>query len=295
MLARYFFRLTLFCAVCTGVFGGCSSTEEPAAPISVEGRQFVTRGMEIVTGLAACGSCHSLNGLAGQPLAGGRTMVDLYGEVSGSNITLSKSGLAGWSERDVLVLLRSGQRPDATYISPEVHRGYEWLSDLDIAAVVGYLRSVPPVERRIEQREITLLDRNTTGFFVANKDVTGYVPSISPSFKVEYGQYLADHVARCGSCHNTPPGLMSSERYWGGGKTVVFNGEELIAPEITNSKISGLGDWSEEDFRTYLKTGRTRDNRRVNSTFCPTDFYQRATNEDISALVAYIRTVRPEE
>lgn len=270
---------------------GCSTTEEPMSQLSVEGKQFVSRGQELVAGLAACGSCHSMGGRASEPLAGGRELVDLYGDVTGPNITLAKSGIAGWSERDVLTLLRSGKRPDGEMISPEVHRGYEWISDLDIAAIISYLRTLRPVEREIERREVSMIDRNTTGLFEVNKDVTGYVPAISPQYPVEYGQYLADHVARCGTCHNSPSGLISSEEYWAGGKTVTFGGEELTAPNISNSKVAGLGDWTEDELRVFFRSGRTRDGRRVNNTFCPVEYYQRAPDQDISALIAYIRTV----
>jgi mono/diheme cytochrome c family protein len=267
------------------------SVEEVTAPLSIRGDQYVSRGRQIVTGLGACGSCHSLSGVPGEPLSGGRVVTDLYGELESPNITLGEGGLKGWSERDVMVLMRSGKRPDGTFISPEIHRGFEWMADVDVAAVIAYLRTLPPIDREVERRHVGIVQRNTTGLFTENVEVVGYVPAIPLNYLAERGQYLADHVARCQSCHNSPDGLVSKPEYWAGGMVIQRGDAEKVAPNITTSKVSGIGDWSGADLKNFFRSGRTKDGRVVDSKFCPVNFYRFAADDEIDALVAYIRTV----
>jgi mono/diheme cytochrome c family protein len=122
-------------------------------------------------------------------------------------------------------------------------------------------------------------------------EVKGYVPAIGSQFKLEYGQYVADHVARCASCHTKPGGVIASEEYLAGGREVSFDGEYKIAPNITMSTKSGIGAWAESDVAEYLRTGKTPAGREVDGRFCPVPFYAKAPAEQIAAVVAYLRTV----
>jgi mono/diheme cytochrome c family protein len=276
-----------FLAVIT--FAGCSSDEalNPPLPVTPEA---ISRGAQLVDGLASCGFCHSLGGKSDAPLSGGRLLVDNLGEVLTPNISLAKSGIRGWKESDMIRLFREYTRPDGTEISKESHVGFEWLSDADISGITSYLRTLPSVEHEVPRREAPLLP-DPAAIFSSTRTVKGYVPAIQPKYPAAYGQYLADHVARCAACHNTPSGILSSEQYWGGGKEITLDGETKVAPNITTSKVTGIGDWSERDVKTYLTTGRIKDGRQVDTNFCPIPFYRNASDTDLNALVAYIRSV----
>jgi hypothetical protein len=218
-------------------------------------------------------------------------MRDKYGAVRGPNITLAKSGIGDWSEVALKKALRSSVRPDGAEFSAERHRGFEWLSDTDVAAITVYLRSLPAVENEVDKRSLSFLDRNTTGFFDSRVEVRGVIPAISPTFKAEFGQYLTDHVARCGSCHSKPGGIFSSEEYLAGGQEISFDGEEKLAPNITSSSSAGIGTWSEQALKDFLRSGRTPNGREVDSRFCPVQFYARAPQAQIESVVAYLRSV----
>jgi cytochrome c553 len=260
-------------------------------PPSVDLQAAAQRGHDIVTGLGACGFCHSLDGQTTSALSGGRQMRDKYGDVRGPNITLAKSGIGEWSEVALKAALRSSLRPDGSEFSAERHRGFEWLADADIAAITVYLRSLPAIENEVPQRSLSFIDRNTTGFFDSRVEVRGVIPSISPTFKAEFGQYLTDHVARCGSCHSKPGGIFSSEEYLAGGQEISFDGEEKLAPNITSSTSAGIGTWSEQALKDFLRSGRTPSGREVDSRFCPVQFYARAPQSQIESVVAYLRSV----
>jgi mono/diheme cytochrome c family protein len=249
------------------------------------------RGHDLATGFGACGFCHSINGQTTAALSGGRRMRDKYGDVYGPNITLAKSGIGEWSEADFKNALRTGVRPDGSDLSQERHRGFEWLADSDVAAITVYLRSLAASENEVASRRLSFLDRNTTGLFDTRIQVRGVIPSLSPAFKAEFGQYLTDHVARCGSCHSKPGGIFSSEEYLAGGQEISFDGEEKLAPNITSSTSAGIGSWSEQALREFLQSGRTPTGREVDGRFCPVQFYARAPQAHIEAVVAYLRSV----
>jgi len=271
---------------------GCG-TPDPFVPVLPQADlgDATSRGDHLVNGLAACGFCHSIDGRAGSALSGGRVTRDIYGEVVGPNITSAETGLANWKEPDLRKALRSNVRPDGSEISSRPHRGFGWLADSDIAAITAYLRSLPPTENKVSERRLSFIDRNTSGFFESRLEVRGYIPSISPQFRVEYGEYLVDNVARCGSCHNKPDGWFSSEGYLAGGGEVSFDGESKQAPNITMSTSAGIGSWSEEALLNYLQSGRTPAGREVDSRYCPVGFYSRAPLDHLQSVVAYLRTV----
>ena len=218
-------------------------------------------------------------------------MRDAFGEVAGPNITVSPTGIGTWSESDIRTLMRANKRPDGTYLYSWFHKGNEWMSDADLTALIAYLRSVPAVDNAVERRDIWWIERNTIGFFTAAAEVKGYVPQIAPRFRAQYGEYLTNSVAGCNRCHATPGGTFGSDDPFNGGAEVTFDGETKVAPNISQSKIAGIGNWSEADLARYLRTGMTASGREVDKRFCPIEFYQRAAPEEIDSVVTYLRSL----
>lgn len=250
------------------------------------------RGRGLVEGFAACGFCHAPRGLPATSLSGGRVLRDSYGSVRPGNITVADSGIGKWDTASVRDVFRQGTRPDKTVVAPHSHKGAEWISDKDIDAITAYLRYGPAVENRIERRTVSFWNRNIRGFWESHADVKGYVPEISRRHPVEYGKYVVEHVARCAGCHTKPSGFFSSERYLEGGKEIWIDDDFRLAPNITQSKDGGIGSWSENDLKNFFLAGRAPDGRAIDDRFCPVAFYANAPQEDIDAVVAYLRTVR---
>lgn len=291
----------------------CSSPD-PLIPFSpaLDLTSATKRGAELVNGLAACGFCHaSLDSANSQvappsdytapestaPLSGGRKIGTIYGEISASNITQSlETGIGALSNYDLRAILRSAARPDGSELNSSVHKGFEWLSDTDIFAITSYLRSLPAIENTVERYSPSIISRNTTGIFDTRIEVKGYVPAILTQFKQEYGGYLVDHVARCASCHNSPAGIFSGERYLAGGKEISLDGESRIAPALLGAANDTPEDEEQpaklilgsDGIRGYLKSGATPDGRRANTRFCPTTFYSKASELEIDAIVSYL-------
>lgn len=274
------------------VFISACSPDPSVSPPLPASADSVQRGQQIVQGIGACGFCHSIERVPGAPLSGGVVLHDQYGEVLSPNITVSSQGVGGWTESDLKSFLRTSVRPDQSIALSPFHRGIEWLSDADVGRITAYVRSLPADEREVEHRSVSIFARNTTGFFDTKPAVRGYIPEISPSFRREYGQYLVDHVARCGACHSRPGGIFSSEVYFGGGQEFQIGEDEAkVAPNISTSDISGIGGWSKDDFQEFFRSGKTPGGKQTDPRFCPVGFYAKASARDIEAMVEYLRSV----
>ncbi|NLF25119.1 MAG: cytochrome c [Deltaproteobacteria bacterium] len=260
-----------------------------------KGEQYVARGRALANGLAACGHCHGRRPEPTSVLEGGRSSYDRYGEVLAPNLTPDSSGLSAWDSSDIMTAVRSSLGREGERLSKEAHAGFEWISDEDLLSIVAYLKALPPHKNKVPRRSVSFWARNTTGFSESHDEIRGFVPTIDPSFEVEHGQYLVEHVARCGRCHNQRGGMLSSEEYLGGGETIkIREGEQTRdqeAPAINASAADGLGDWSQNDIVRYLKTGETPDGRVTDPKFCPWNFYRNADERDLKAIAVYLKSL----
>lgn len=115
------------------------------------------RGAYLVEGLAHCGECHTPRNLLfaraqGRALGGG--------EVDGWkawNITSDKeSGIGGWSDRAIADYLSTGHAVDhgtaAGSMRQAIDLSFSKLTPADIADMIAYLRTVPPVRSDLPAR-----------------------------------------------------------------------------------------------------------------------------------------------
>ncbi|UPG87360.1 cytochrome c [Luteibacter aegosomatis] len=107
------------------------------------------RGAYLVEGLAHCNECHARRNSFGAPvtdpiLAGGIIPVQNW---YAPDLSMgANGGLAGWSESDVVSLLKTGRSPQGTALGPMaevVMRSTQHLTDGDLAAMATYLKSLP--------------------------------------------------------------------------------------------------------------------------------------------------------
>lgn len=111
---------------------------------------------------------------------------------------------------------------------------------------------------------------------------------------VARGEYLTT-IMGCNDCHT--PGylygapddtrkLSGSEVGWAGPWGVAF------AANLTPDPETGLGNWSDEEIITALKTGQRPDGRML-APFMPYQNFASLTDEDVQAIVAYLRSLPP--
>jgi hypothetical protein len=269
----------------------------PAPPDPVVVPQTVawqSKGQNLLEGLAACGFCHGESRQPKAVLAGGLPYIFASNNnFLVPNITSSPTGVGNWDDEALARILRGGEAPSGRSLHPQAHKGYEWLSTPDLFALVSYLRTVPAIAKVVPQSETSFWESVLPDIFEDSSKVVGYVPESGEGLPVVRGKYLVDHVARCGSCHNGPDTFLSNGTYLGGGQVISHEGGEKVAPDISGSSLSGVGSWTETDFVKFLQIGVTAEGRRVDSQFCPIDFYQRATLQDISDIATYLHRIKP--
>jgi len=111
------------------------------------------RGAYLAT-IMDCTGCHTDGALAGKPdparyLAGSDIgfLLPGLGVFYPRNLTPDKeTGLGDWSAEQIIHAVRTGERPDGRILAPIMpYHSYGKLTDDDAAALVAYLKSLPPV------------------------------------------------------------------------------------------------------------------------------------------------------
>ena len=193
-----------------------------------------------------------------------------------------ETGLGSWTDAEIARAIREGVDKDGVELVIMPSQYYRSLSDADVAAVVGYLRSLEPV-----RSEIPPLQVNAVGKVLSALGMLGPKPKIEPitapqetpaQGTVEYGNYLVS-IADCRSCHaanlagviEPSPGFSPTPNLTPGG--------ELIA-------------WNETDFVTAMRTG-VKPSGTTMSEDMPWKAYSRMTDEDLLSIWLYLQSLPP--
>ena len=115
----------------------------------------------------------------------------------------------------------------------------------------------------------------------------------------ERGAYLVNTIMACGNCH-TPRdggGRPIADKALSGGLS--FNTPVLTAtaPNITPDTETGIGSWSDAEIKRALVEGLRPDHGRLAgiplAAIMPANFYKALLPEDLDAIIAYLRSVKP--
>lgn len=267
-----------------------------ACPAMAQTGDRLARGRYLVESIAGCGNCHTPKGpngdLPGMALAGGQVFDEQPFRAVASNITPDpETGIGRWTDAQIARAIREGIRPDGRIIGPpmpiELYRG---ISDDDLAAMVAYLRSVSAVRNAVPPSEYRIPLPPAYGPPVAS------VPNPPANDRVARGAYLAGPLGHCVECHTpmTPTGQRDWARTGAGGQP--FNGPwgTSVARNITRDRAHGIGDWTDAQIIRAVTQGVSADGRQL---FPPMGYgyYARMTPTDLADLVAYLRSLRPQQ
>ncbi|MEQ8262816.1 cytochrome c [Pseudohaliea sp.] len=103
---------------------------------------------------------------------------------------------------------------------------------------------------------------------------------------VERGRYLVT-AGNCASCHTAVAGA-----FMAGGVAFETPFGTLYSTNITPDPATGIGSWSEADFRAAMRHGVRPDGEHLYPAF-PYTAYTRLTDDDLAAIWAYLRAVPP--
>ena len=109
--------------------------------------------------------------------------------------------------------------------------------------------------------------------------------------ELDRGRYLVETVAACGNCHTPkgPNGPLPGKRLAGGD---VIKHEDFTAavPNITPDPETGIGTWTDQQILRALREGQRPDGGLIGPAM-PFQAYRNLADEDVKAIVAYLRTV----
>lgn len=228
-----------------------------------------------------CVDCHKENLAGGLFVDAGPVM-----RLVTTNLTRGKGGIGGsYSDRDWVRSVRHGVRPDGTGVRFMPCLDYNPLSDEDMAALIAYVRSVPPVDNEPERTSIGPLGRvlyllGELPFLSAELiDHTAKPIKSSPKGDgAEHGKYLS---ATCIGCHGD---------HFSGGKIPGVPPEWPQAANLTPHD-SGLGKWSKAQFVTLMRTGTRPDGRVLDPQYMPWKQFKNFSDEELNALWAHLQTL----
>jgi mono/diheme cytochrome c family protein len=112
---------------------------------------------------------------------------------------------------------------------------------------------------------------------------------------VERGKYLVNSFG-CAFCH-TPfredESMVEEMRFAGGQRWNLYPFAELVSYNLTSDKETGLGNWKDDQIKMVLTKGIRRDGSRMLPFPMPWPAYASLKDEDLNAIIAYLRTLPP--
>jgi mono/diheme cytochrome c family protein len=263
-------------------------------PTGLAGADVVKRG-EYLASVADCLVCHTAPG--GAPYAGGLAIPLPFGTLYSTNITPDKdTGIGGYSDREFLDAVQRGIRRDGTRLYPAMpYPSYAYMTDADVLAIKAYLFSLATVRAADRADTLTFpfnqrrLMAVWSAFFNEN---ARFRPSTAQSAEWNRGAYIAEALAHCGECH-TPRNLafaLDNRKKFGGAVAAGW-----YAFNISSDKSSGIGAWSDDEMFAYLSSGHALGRGTASGPMGEVvdQSFSQMSQEDIRALVTYVRSVPP--
>jgi hypothetical protein len=259
----------------------------------------LARGRYLANSVMGCTDCHSEHDwkAPGAPsleakLGAGQIfpVSGLPGTVVTPNLTPDpETGAGNWSDDQLARAIREGVGHDGRALFPLMpYQAYRVLSEEDLASIVVYLRSLPPVRNPLPKTKIIF----PVKYLIrgAPQPLTTPVPSPDQSTQVKRGEYLV-RMAHCEGCHTSQQGGKSNMAMaFAGG--FEFNGPlpTVVSANITPDP-SGIPYYDEDLFLQVMHTGKVRS--RQLSAVMPWREFTNMTDEDLKAVFAYLRTLPP--
>ena len=260
----------------------------------------VAQGQYVFSLAGGCG-CHTVAG--GSVNAGGRALKTPYGTFYGTNITPDKRyGIGVWTDQEIIDSIRLGVKPEGTVMSPVMpYPAFNAMTDTDVTALVAFLRSLGSVAQQNTPHEVSIPFPGLAMrvwrwlFFTPEEAVVARSPSRGP---IERGRYISEHLAHCQECHTprTVFGTLDDTRVLAGNPDGM-DGE--VAPNITPDPETGIGEWSEAEIVSLLRTGflpnfdTVQGLMRLGIEGVPAGGYRDMSDEDARAVAQYLKNVVP--
>jgi mono/diheme cytochrome c family protein len=242
----------------------------------------IARGKHLVEARFACMECHGAD-------FGGGVMVDdpMIGTLKGRNLTLGKGSVtADFKASDWDRAVRHGVKHDgSTSVMPA--QDFFAMSDQELADVVDYIRSFPPVDADVPPPVLGPLGKVlcATGKIYLAAEHVDHQKAHDPfppdsADALAFGKHLA---STCQGCHRPD---------FNGGP--INGGPPDWPPSGNLTREDGLQSWTLEQFTTLLRTGVRPDGSKVRPPMADMPkLAANMTDPEIAALFTFLQTLDP--
>jgi mono/diheme cytochrome c family protein len=306
-IGRYTFLVLIIFVCCGMMYLKFALPSVPLEDIHVDiTAARVERGDYLFNRVAQCVSCHSEReidkltmpvkpGTIGEGGEDFNRRLGFPGSYTAANIT--PYGLGHWTDAEIFRAITSGVSKDGHALFPIMpYLNYGRVDKEDIYSIIAYVRTLKPIqkEKRADEYDFPM---NFIINTIPQKPHFQTKPEASDS--VHYGEYLVS-IASCIHCHTQEdkgkliPGL----EFGGGRKFPLPTGGTLHSANISPDMETGIGAWTREmfiqRFRLYADSSFKPSLVQKNSfnSIMPWTNFSKMTTEDLSAIYAYLRTIK---
>jgi hypothetical protein len=260
----------------------------------------LARGQYLTSGIAPCLVCHSDSARSAEmwvpkpgTVGGGQQWVEPEMTwLTIPNISPDKeSGAGTWSDDAIARAVREGIGHDGRTLFPMMpYQHFRHMSDEDLASIVVYLRTLAPVHNALPKSKIPFPVNRLINS--APEPLDGPVPAPDLSTPEKRGAYIVT-LAVCTDCHtpfddkNQPIASMA----FAGGNTFDIPGKPYVATANLTPSPNGIPYYTEDLFLETIRTGHARG--REISDVMPWRFFRNMTDDDLKAVFAYLKTLKP--
>ncbi|MBL7857982.1 MAG: c-type cytochrome [Cyclobacteriaceae bacterium] len=281
--------------------GGAPDLNIEATPERIE------RGRYLAHSVTVCLDCHSTRDWSkfSGPITPGTLgkggdrfdeRVGFPGIYFAKNIT--PSGIGRYTDGELYRVITTGVNKDGRSIFPVMpYLYYGKMDDEDVYSIIAFIRTLDPVPNEVPE--------STSNFpmnFIINTIPKKGSPTKrpDPSDLLANGAYLVN-ASGCIECHTqVDKGQIIESLAFSGGREFAFpDGSVVRSSNITPDAETGIGKLSKEEFIQRFKqyadsTYRVPDVKpgEYNSVM-PWTMYAHMTEEDLSAIYAYLHTRKP--
>ena len=245
-------------------------------PLIPSDRASVARGRHLAEAIALCTECHQ-NGLRGRNLG----FPSLVARVVAPNLTSGLGGIGGrYTAADWDRAIRHGIARDGRKLVLMPSEYYASMTDSDFAALVAFLNALTPVDNDLPASRIGLLGSALigSGRFQFPADLVNHADvgqnAVAKGVTPEYGSYLVT-LGNCRSCHG--PQLRGTAN--------------RLGPPPAPNLADGTRNWSADDFRKTIRSGRTPAGRNLDPQKMPWPRLANLTDAELNAVFEYVRSI----
>jgi mono/diheme cytochrome c family protein len=272
--------------------------------------ELIARGDYLTNHVALCTDCHGLRDytkfaaplIPGTYGAGGELWseeVGFPGSLYSKNITYdNETGLGSWSDGEVVRAITMGVDKKGSALFPLMpYNNYNQMAEADLYAIIAYLKTIEPKKNIIPERKLNF----PLNILVRTMPLQEYnaTKNVNKNNPVEYGKYLTT-IASCQDCHTkSDMGEPIPGMEFAGGNEFPMGKKVIRAVNITPDEETGIGRWTKEEFIERFKSNSpdVKPEEVVAdaefNTIMPWRMYAGMTEEDLSAIYEYLRSVKP--